>query len=86
MTQNPEILIFEALCARQRSAEAKRTMALDDLQAATGLSEAALRDALDTLRGGPGALTDDSKIAYEGDRILLGWLWRGSCRDLGTSR
>jgi hypothetical protein len=85
--EKPEILIFEALCERYRSAPAGgRTMALKELQMATGLPEADLRHALYELRGGPIHPADDSKIAYEGERIMLGWLWRDSCRHLMESR
>lgn len=83
MTESPSDLIFNVLCARFKSAKVLKAMTRQELQEATGLSERALRDALQALRG-PND-DQDSKIAYEGERIALGWSWRGTCEDKGRS-
>jgi hypothetical protein len=49
-------------------------------ESGTGWSTEALQEALRELRGGPGH-HDDSKIPYEGERIVLGPAWRQGCRE-----
>jgi len=76
-----EDLVFVALCDRFLSiTNVHRTMTRQELQQATGLEAEVLEEALEGLRG-PDA-HDDSCIAFEGDRVMLGPVWRAKCRAL----
>jgi hypothetical protein len=71
-----EDLVFMALCDRYRSAtHVGRTMSRTELQQATGLAPETLERTLTEL-GGSG-----DRIAFEGDRVVLGPVWRERCRD-----
>ena len=74
---NEEQLVFTALCDRYRSTtHVGRTMSRTELQQATGLAPQALEQTLTTLAG------PDARIAFEGDRVVLGPVWRERCRGL----
>jgi hypothetical protein len=53
-------------------------MTREELQQATGLDAEVLEATLKVLRG-PDA-HDDSHIAFEGERVVLGTVWRERCR------
>jgi hypothetical protein len=55
-------------------------MTREELQRATGLDAEVLDETLKALRG-PDA-QDDSYVAFEGDRAVLGTVWRTKCRAL----
>jgi len=76
-----EDLVFTTLCDRFRSpTNVRRTMTREELQQATGLDAEVLDETLMALRG-PDA-HDDSNVAFEGDRVVLGTVWRTKCRAL----
>jgi hypothetical protein len=76
-----EDLVFVALCDRFLSTtNVHRTMTRQELQQATGLDAPVLEETLKGLRG-PDA-HDDSYVAFEGNRVLLGPVWRAKCRAL----
>ena len=76
-----EDLVFVALCDRFLSTtNVHRTMTREELQQATGLDAEVLEEALKGLRG-PDA-HDDSCVAFEGARVMLGPVWRAKCRAL----
>ena len=52
-------------------------MTRKELQQATGLDAEVLEETLKGLRG-PDA-RDDSYVALEGDRVILGPVWRAKC-------
>jgi len=78
-----EQLVFTALCERYRSTtHVGRSMSRTELQQATGLAPQALDQTLEALvapTGSPGA-----RIAFEGDRVVLGPVWRERCRGLSS--
>jgi hypothetical protein len=76
LSTREEDLVFVALCDRFRSPT--RTMTREELQQATGLDAEVLEATLKVLRG-PDA-HDDSHIAFEGERVVLGTVWRERCR------
>ena len=80
---NEEQLVFTALCDRYRSTtHVGRSMSRTELQQATGLAPQALDQTLEALgapTGSPGA-----RIAFEGDRVVLGPVWRERCRRLSS--
>lgn len=81
MTMREEDLVFTALCDRVRSpTNVRRTMTREELQQATGLDAEVLDETLKVLRG-PDA-HDDSAVAVEGDRVVLGTVWRVMCQAL----
>ena len=74
---NEEQLVFTALCDRYRSTtHVGRTMSRTELQQATGLAPQALEQTLAALGGAGG------RVAFEGDRVVLGPVWRERCRAL----
>ena len=74
---NEEELVFTALCDRYRSTtHVGRTMSRTELQQATGLAPQALERTLAALGGTSG------HVAFEGDRVVLGPVWRERCREL----
>jgi len=76
-----EDVVFVALCDRFLSTTSvHRTMTRGELRQATGLDAEILDETLKALRG-PDA-HDDSCVAFEGDRVMLGPVWRGKCREL----
>jgi hypothetical protein len=81
MSTNEDDLLFTALCDRFRSpTNIRRTMTREELQRATGLDPEVLDEALKALRG-PDA-HDGSYIAFEGDKVVLGTVWRTKCQAL----
>ena len=81
LSNREEDLVFVALCDRFLSTtSAHRTMTRGELQQATGLDAEALEETLKSLRG-PDA-HDDSHVAFEGNRVILGPVWREKCRAL----
>ena len=73
-----EDLVFVALCDRfLLTTNVHRTMTRQERQQATGLDPEVLEETLKGLRG-PDA-HDDSCIAFEGDRVMLGPVWRAKC-------
>jgi len=76
-----EDLVFVALCDRFLSTtNVHRTMTRQELQQATGLDAEVL---VETLKGPRGLdAHDDSCIAFESDRVMLGPVWRAKCRAL----
>ncbi len=81
MGAKEETLVFVALCSRYRSAKTvHRTMSREELQQVTGLDAEVLEETIKGLRG-PDAY-DDSCIAFEGERVVLGPAWRQKCRAL----
>ena len=81
MNTKEETFIFAALCSRYRSTKTvHRTMTREELQQATGLDAAVLDETIKGLRG-PDA-HDDSCVAFEGERVVLGPAWRQKCRAL----
>jgi hypothetical protein len=78
---NEEQLVFTALCDRYRSTtHVGRTMSRTELQQATGLSPQALEQTLTGLSGPTGS--PGARIAFEGERVVLGPVWRERCRQL----
>jgi hypothetical protein len=76
-----EDLVFLALCDRFLSTTSvHRTMTREELRQATGLDAEILDETLKALRG-PDA-HDDSYVAFEGGRVILGPVWRVKCRAL----
>jgi len=76
-----EDLVFVALCDRFLSTtNVHRTMTREELQQTTGLDAEVLEETLKGLRG-PDA-HDDSCVAFEGARVMLGPVWRAKCRAL----
>jgi hypothetical protein len=76
-----EDLIFTALCDRYRATtNVDRTISREELRQATGLTEQVLDATLTALIGSDGR--SSVHIALEGDRILLGPMWRERCRNL----
>jgi hypothetical protein len=57
-----------------------RTMTREELRQATGLDAEILDETLKALRE-PDA-HDDSYVAFEGGRVILGPVWRAKCRAL----
>jgi hypothetical protein len=55
-------------------------MTREDLQQATGFDAEVVDETLKALRG-PDA-HDDSYVAFEGDKVVLGTVWRLKCRAL----
>jgi hypothetical protein len=81
LSNREEDLVFVALCDPFLSTtSAHRTMTRGELQQATGLDAEALEETLKGLRG-PDA-HDDSHVPFEGDRVILGPVWRAKCRAL----
>jgi hypothetical protein len=81
MSTREEDLVFTALCDRFRSrTNVRRTMTREELQQATGLDAEVLDETVKALRG-PDA-HDDSYVAFEADRVVLGTVWRTKCRAL----
>ena len=81
MSTSEEDLVFVALCDRLRSTtNVHRTMSREELRQATGLDAEVLEETLKALRG-PDA-HDDSCVAFEGERVVLGPVWRAKCRAL----
>ena len=76
-----EDLVFVALCDRFLSTTSvHRTMTREELRQATGLDAEILDETVKALRG-PDA-HDDSCVAFEGHRVMLGPVWRAKCRAL----
>ena len=81
MSTKEETLVFVVLCSRYRSGtNIHRTMTREELQQATGLDAEVLEETIKGLRG-PDA-HDDSCIAFEAERVVLGPGWRQKCRAL----
>jgi hypothetical protein len=81
MSTNEDDRVFTALCDRFRSpTNIRRTMTREELQQATGLDAEVLDETLKALRG-PDA-HDDSYVAFEGDKVVLGTVWRTRYRAL----